>query len=124
MAAALLWLVPFSNLSLAVILMCVSLAGVWAAGRVERILVQKDPGVVVIDEVAGMLLSVLMLPRTFPILLLAFVCFRVLDIVKPFPVKQAESLPRGWGVMADDLIAGAYTLLLLLLSRALVRWPA
>lgn len=124
LAAALLWLVPLSNLSLAVILVGVSLVGAWAAGRIERIVVQKDPGVIVIDEVAGMLLSVLTLPRTLPILLLAFVCFRVFDILKPFPVREAQSLPGGFGIMADDLIAGAYTLLLVSLSRALVGWPS
>ena len=76
-----------------------------------------------IDEVAGMMLSVLVLPRTVGILLVAFFCFRVLDIVKPFPARQAQSLPGGLGVMVDDLIAGAYTLLLVAASRALFGWP-
>ena len=123
LAALLLWLVPFSNFSLAVTLVCVCLAGIWAGGRVERLLGRKDPGVIVIDEVAGMILSVLTLPRTPLILLAAFLCFRVLDIVKPFPARQAQWLRGGLGVFVDDLIAGAYTLLLLAGSRALFGWP-
>jgi phosphatidylglycerophosphatase A len=78
---------------------------------------------IVIDEVAGMMLSVLALPRTVGVLLVAFFCFRALDIVKPFPASEAQSLPGGLGVMVDDLIAGAYTLLLLVASRALFGWP-
>lgn len=76
-----------------------------------------------IDEVAGMMLSVIVLPRTMGVLLVAFFCFRVLDIVKPFPARQAQSLPGGFGVMVDDLAAGAYTLLLLAASRTLFGWP-
>lgn len=123
LAAVFLWLLPFSNFSLALTLVGVSLCGIWAGGRVECLLGQKDPGMVVVDEVAGMLLSVLTLPRTPLILLIAFVCFRVLDIVKPFPARQSQALPGGVGVVVDDLVAGAYTLLLLSASRALFGWP-
>ncbi len=122
-AAFVLWLIPFSNFSLGVTLVCVALAGVWAGGRIERLAGRKDPGLIVIDEVAGMMFSVLVLPRTVGILLVAFFCFRVLDIVKPFPIKQAQSLPGGFGVIVDDLIAGACTLLLLVASRAFFGWP-
>ena len=78
---------------------------------------------IVIDEVAGMMLSVIVLPKTVGVLLVAFFCFRVLDIVKPFPARQAQSLPGGLGVMVDDLAAGAYTLLLIAASRAVLGWP-
>ena len=122
MAALLLWLIPFSNFSLGVTLVGVTLVGIWAGGRVERLLGQKDPGVIVIDEVAGMMLSVLTLPRTPLILFVAFLCFRALDIVKPFPARQSQVLRGGLGVMVDDLIAGAYTLLLLAVSQAVLGW--
>ncbi|MBI2154301.1 MAG: phosphatidylglycerophosphatase A [Candidatus Rokubacteria bacterium] len=123
LAALLLWLLPFSNLSLGVTLVSVVLAGIWAGGRIERLSGREDPGLIVIDEVAGMMLSVLVLPRTLEVVLVAFFCFRVLDIVKPFPASQAQSLPGGFGVMMDDLIAGAYTLLLVAASRAVFGWP-
>jgi phosphatidylglycerophosphatase A len=123
LAAVLLWLIPFSDFSLGVALVGVVLAGIWAGGRVERLYGRKDPGMIVIDEVAGMMLSVLILPRTPLILIVAFVCFRALDIVKPFPARQAQWLRGGLGVVVDDLIAGAYTLLLLSTVRATVGWP-
>lgn len=123
LAALLLWLIPFSNFSLGVSLGCVTLVGIWAGERIERLYGRKDPGVIVIDEVAGMMLSVLALPRTPLVLVMAFLCFRVLDIVKPYPARQSQALSGGLGVVVDDLIAGAYTLLLLSLSRALFGWP-
>ncbi|MGA9117289.1 MAG: phosphatidylglycerophosphatase A [Bacteroidota bacterium] len=67
-----------------------------------------DPSAVVIDEVAGMWAAMLFVPLTWPSALAAFILFRLLDILKPFPVRQAERLGRGWGIMMDDLAAGAY----------------
>jgi phosphatidylglycerophosphatase A len=78
----------------------------------------------VIDEVAGQLIAYLALatPRTFGLnwkyLLLGFILFRVFDIWKPFPARQAESFPGGWGIMADDWIAGIYAALVLWAARA------
>ncbi len=118
-----LWLIPFSLSSLLLTLVFVILLGVWASTRSERLLGRKDPGQVVIDEVAGMILSVLTLPRAPLVLLLAFVLFRLFDIVKPFPARQSQHFPGGIGVMLDDLVAGAYTLVLLSGSRALFGWP-
>ncbi len=123
LAVLLLWLIPSSTFSLGVTLVGVFLAGVWAGGRIERLYRRRDPGVIVIDEVAGMMVAVLLLPRTPLVLAAAFLCFRVLDIVKPFPCRQVQWLRGGLGVMADDLIAGGYTLLLLAVSRAVFGWP-
>jgi phosphatidylglycerophosphatase A len=81
---------------------------------VERVLGKKDPGVIVIDEVAGMLLSVILLPRTIPVLITAFLLFRLFDIWKPFPARESQALTGGVGVMVDDLIAGFYTLILIM----------
>lgn len=118
-----LWLIPFTQAALLLTLVVVTLVGIWAGGRVERALGAKDPGVVVIDEVAGMLLSVLTLPRTIPVLLSAFFLFRVFDVWKPFPARQSQELHGGFGVMVDDLIAGLYALILLLGARALFGLP-
>lgn len=119
LALLILWALPFSPLGLALILLGVVGIGIWAAGRAERLLGGKDPGPVVIDEVAGMFLSVLLLPRHFVLLLAAFLLFRLFDIVKPFPIRQSQTLSGGLGVMLDDLIAGSYTLALLSGARAL-----
>jgi phosphatidylglycerophosphatase A len=109
-----------AELALAVI---VSFIGVPAAGRVARQLHTHDPQIVVVDEVAGQLIAYLGLatPSTFAVswkyLLLGFILFRAFDIWKPFPARQAESLPGGLGIMADDWIAGAYAAVVLLLMR-------
>ena len=90
-----LWLIPFSQAALLGTIVVVSVVGIWAGERVERALGAKDPGVIVIDEVAGMLLSVFTLPRTVGVLITAFVLFRVFDIWKPFPARQSQSLAGG-----------------------------
>jgi len=108
-----------------VFLVVVTLVGTWAAHRAERVLGgAKDPGVIVIDEVAGMLLSVVLLPRSIPVLVTAFLLFRLFDIWKPFPARESQALTGGVGVMVDDLIAGLYTLVLVMGARALFGVPA
>ena len=118
-----LWLIPFTTLALLVTLAIVTLVGIWAGSRVERAIDAKDPGIIVIDEVAGMLVSVLFVPRTLPVLVTAFLLFRLFDIWKPFPARQLQELHGGLGVMLDDLIAGAYALALIAVARALVDLP-
>jgi phosphatidylglycerophosphatase A len=115
-----LWLIPFTTFALLVTLAIVTLVGIWAGSRVEMVIDAKDPGIIVIDEVAGMLVSVLFVPRTIPVLVTAFLLFRLFDIWKPFPARQLQELHGGLGVMLDDLIAGAYALALIVISRALV----
>ena len=83
-------------------------AGAWSARLTERALGVEDPGVIVIDEVVGMLVSLIFLPGTWPVIAAAFVAFRVFDIVKPWPAGRLEHVPGGWGVMADDVMAGVY----------------
>ena len=82
--------------------------GVWSAGVVERDLGRTDPGAVVIDEVAGMLVTLMWVPVGWMGCVFGFLMFRVFDIIKPFPAGTAERLPGGWGIMADDLVAGIY----------------
>jgi len=123
-ALLILWALPFSLLGLALCLLLVVGVGGWAAGRAERLLGRKDPGAVVIDEIAGMFLSALALPRSLGVLLVAFLLFRLFDILKPFPIRQSQMLSRGLGIMLDDLIAGTYTLVLLRGVLALLGRPA
>ena len=89
----------------------------------ERTIDAKDPGIIVIDEVAGLFASVLFLPRTAAVLVTAFLLFRLFDIWKPFPARQLQDLHGGLGVMLDDLIAGAYALGIIACSRALLDLP-
>ena len=102
----------------------VSLLGLWASGRVALYLQDKDPQIVVIDEVSGQLISYLgltVMSTSFALnwkyLLAGFILFRVFDIWKPFPARLAESFPGGIGIMADDWVAGLYAALALALAR-------
>jgi phosphatidylglycerophosphatase A len=123
-AAVGLWLIPFTRLSLVLACAGVTLVGIWAGGRAERLVGKKDPGIIVIDEVAGMMVSVLFLPLTVPVLIAAFFLFRLFDIWKPFPAHGSQAIPGGLGVMLDDLIAGAYALVILMGTRAVFGLPA
>jgi len=96
-----------------------ALAGVWAAGRAESLLGEKDPGCVVVDEIAGQMVALLFLPATAGVLLAAFLIFRVLDVVKPWPARRLEAIRGGSGIMADDLMVGLYANLIL---HGLSRW--
>lgn len=94
--------------------------GVVAADIVSKKTGVKDPQFVVIDETSGQMLtySLAFAPLNWKYLLLGFILFRLFDIWKPFPARQAESLPGGWGIMADDWIAGLYAAIGLWIARA------
>lgn len=76
---------------------------------------------IVIDEVFGMGLALLFVPKKIVYYVIAFVLFRLFDIVKPFPARQAEKLPFGWGVMVDDLVAGVYANVVVQMAIWLIR---
>jgi len=135
---------PFAAAAFVVVAIALAAVGVWASGSAARFSGQKDPQFVVIDEVSGQHLTYLLatvlpvrnaaaqlptfgnyLGLTAPhsvlnwkFLLAGFILFRVFDIWKPFPARQAESLPGGWGIMADDWIAAIYAALGLWALRA------
>ena len=92
------------------LLLGITLVGVWAAGIAEKELKKEDPGPVVIDEVAGQLLTLLMTGVAWKGAIAGFFIFRLLDIAKPAPARQLEALHGGFGIMADDLMAGTYGL--------------
>jgi phosphatidylglycerophosphatase A len=96
---------------------CIGLA---SAENVSKKTGIKDPQFIVIDETSGQMLtySLAFAPLNWKYLLLGFILFRLFDIWKPFPARQAESLPGGWGIMADDWIAGLYAALGLWIARA------
>ncbi|MCA1618693.1 MAG: phosphatidylglycerophosphatase A [Acidobacteria bacterium] len=98
------------NTVLLLTILVVSLVGTWAATRAEKLLGKKDPGAVVVDEVAGQLITFLFVPwLAGPWTIFAgFLAFRVFDIWKPYPVRRLEGLGGGLGIMADDMLAGFY----------------
>ncbi len=99
-----LW--PLSWPWLAVIILVCFAAGVLASTRYAAAIGRKDPRTIVIDEACGQLVALFLIPADRTSLLLAFLAFRLFDIVKPWPVRRLEDLSRGWGIMADDLAAG------------------
>jgi phosphatidylglycerophosphatase A len=99
------------NLALIVTLIITAL-GIWSGNVVESIW-GKDHNRVVIDEVAGMCITLLWVPATLTNILIGFVLFRIFDIAKPFYIRRLEKLPGGWGVMFDDVLAGIYANLIL-----------
>ena len=105
-----IWLLWTGGVSQHVFLaMClvVTLIGVYFGNQVEPEW-GKDSYRVVIDEVAGMWVSVLFLPKTLPLLIAGFILFRFFDIVKPLYIRRMEAFKGGWGVMLDDVLAGIY----------------
>jgi phosphatidylglycerophosphatase A len=100
----LMWTLPFFIIGL-------SLIGIWAASRAERVMGKKDPSQVVIDEVAGQLVTFMFVPAYFlhPLMILVgFVLFRAFDIIKPYPIRRVEGLHGGLGIVGDDIVAGLY----------------
>jgi phosphatidylglycerophosphatase A len=92
----------------------VTAIGIWASGETEKALDGKDPGEVVIDEVAGMWLTVLFLPADWALYAIAFVVFRVFDVFKPWPVDHFDRIGNGGvGIMQDDLAAGLYGMMVM-----------
>jgi phosphatidylglycerophosphatase A len=100
--------------SLILVSLFVTLIGIWAANKVEATSGRKDPGIVVIDEVAGQLIALTLVPRNSPlwVILIGFIAFRLFDIWKPYPIRRLEALESGLGVMADDVLAGVYAAVL------------
>jgi len=88
----------------------VTLVGIPAATLVARGAGSKDPQFVVIDEVAGQLVALIAVPLAWKSFLAGFILFRVFDILKPPPVRQLEAIPKGAGIVLDDVAAGFYAL--------------
>jgi phosphatidylglycerophosphatase A len=95
-------------------------AGVYASNAAIHFLGEKDPKSVVIDEIAAIILVLFLVPASLPWQLLGFLLFRLFDITKPLGVREAESLPLGWGIMADDFIAAIYAIILVRLTHAII----
>ncbi|MQY63819.1 MAG: phosphatidylglycerophosphatase A [Calditrichaeota bacterium] len=122
LAAALVWwfAIPgYLAVQLAVLVLA-SAAGIWAAGVIEHRSGQRDPSIVVIDEAAGMWCALLGARQVWWYFLAAFLIFRLMDVLKPGPINRLQDLPGGWGIMLDDLAAGAVTLVVMSAVRMLI----
>lgn len=112
-----------------VVIFVVTLGGIWAATRTEQLLRKKDPSIVVVDEVAGQMIALLSGPfwiHTWWSIFTALLLFRAFDIWKPYPIRKLETLESGLGIMADDIVAGAYALIVnsVLISVYLLLFPS
>ncbi len=123
-AVGLLILLPLrwhgSAMAEAATMLALLAVGIWSAGVTGREMGDEDPGPVVIDEVVGMLITLLWIPVNVTGAVLGFLLFRVFDIIKPFPARQCERLPGGWGVMLDDVMAGIYGQIAMRIAVALL----
>jgi phosphatidylglycerophosphatase A len=110
---------PLGPLAVAATAALITAVGIWAAGIVERRLGGKDPQIVCVDEVAGVLVTWIAAPPTTRALVVGFVAFRIFDQIKPWPARRAERLKGGPGIVLDDVAAGVWGAAVLLLGRAL-----
>lgn len=109
---------PWGPLAVLAAALLVTLAGIWASERVVRRLALHDPQIICIDEVAGVLITLAAAPRTWPGIVTAVILFRLLDVWKPWPARAAErKLPGGLGVVLDDVFAGAWGAVAILVAR-------
>ena len=92
----------------AALIVAIFAVGTWAATHAERYFGGIDPGPVVIDEVLGMLVTLAFIPAGWSAVLTGFVLFRILDVIKPYPANRLEKFHGGFGIMADDAMAGVY----------------
>lgn len=82
---------------------------VWMSGEAEKVFKKKDSSLIVIDEIAGLLVTLFLIPWNVKSVVIGFFLFRLMDIAKPFPIRRLETkLPGGWGVVGDDILAGIY----------------
>jgi phosphatidylglycerophosphatase A len=110
------WLLPVAVIAS----VAITLAGIPPSTVVARESGRKDPGFVVIDEVAGQMIALIGTPLDWKYLLASFILFRGFDILKPFPLRRLEKLPEGTGIMLDDVGAGIYAVVLLQLWLHLI----
>ena len=92
------------------------LFAIWLAAAAERILKKKDAGEIVIDEIAGMMVTLVGIPFTSKTVITGFIIFRAFDILKPFPIRFIEKVTGGSGIVLDDVMAGIYANLILRLA--------
>lgn len=125
MAGLFLFFLIKDNILLHILFVLLSmLLGFLVSGRAEKIFNQKDAKCIVIDEVSGMLLTLLFIPYELKLVIIAFVLFRILDGLKPYPADKLQNLRGSMGVMSDDIIAGLYANIVLQVVLRLASFKA
>ena len=114
LAALIIYLIPGFEKPVIIIpaIVLFTILGIFTGNKFD-VIYGKDPAECTVDEVVGMWISLLFLPKTFLVVTAAFISWRAFDIIKPAPARQLESLKGGIGIMMDDIVAGLYSLLLL-----------
>ena len=113
LVALAIYLIPgFENPTILLTLISLfSIMGVYTGNKFEKVY-GKDPAQCTIDEMVGMWITLLFIPKYIWYILIAFIIWRILDIIKPFPANIVEKIKGGWGIMLDDIVAGIYSLIL------------
>ncbi|MDD5006158.1 MAG: phosphatidylglycerophosphatase A [Candidatus Omnitrophica bacterium] len=97
------------------------LVGILICAKAEEKFNKKDAPFIVIDEVAAILILLIFVPENLFFLLLAFLLFRIFDVIKPYPIKKIEHFPGSWGIMLDDIIACFYSWIIIFLVNMFIR---
>jgi phosphatidylglycerophosphatase A len=106
---ALVFLLQFSLIGYLAVLMVLLAVSIPVCSYLESTLNQKDPGIIVVDEVVGVMVALLGFSLSWPIVIIGFFLFRAFDMFKIYPINRFEALPGGWGIVLDDVMAGLYT---------------
>ena len=122
LVALLIWYLIIGHIStvtLIGLIVVIFALGVYTSSITEINMATKDPSVIVIDEWVGQWIALLFLPKSLHWGLIAFFIFRLFDIWKPYPIKILDNMKGGWGIMLDDVLAGVYTILVIIVLKAL-----
>lgn len=103
-----------------VVLLFMFFLGAMAAAKIENYSGKKDNQIIVIDELVGMWVTLLFAPEGVEWVLASLILFRIMDIAKPYPIRKLESLKNGYGVMSDDILAGVFAGIILLIANRLI----
>jgi phosphatidylglycerophosphatase A len=112
---------PLGSFAVLALGLIITVAGIWSAGHVVRAKREHDPQIIVVDEVAGVMLTLAIAPTDWKGLIIGVVLFRLFDQTKPWPARWMERLPGGYGVVLDDVVAAVWSGALLVLAQA-VHW--
>ena len=118
-----LLLIQLATKNYVIALLVIFVVGVFAAGSAEKIMDRRDPSLVVIDEVIGMLITLIGAPGKPLVIVAGFILFRIFDIAKPFPIRLIDQrLHGGLGIVMDDVLAGVFALIVLQIICRLAGW--